>query len=165
MSLVAYARTEGSLGRSPFACEVIGRIVFSYCNVWDLGRLCQTNGTLYSEIMSYFRKNKCAVFRNDYTDVRVDVSIYNKMQVYFSRLYQMQDHQTLRDAIDFLERHRIYHDCKQWYYIVDDWNTYTGYGAYPHTKYYSMMVYEESSSEEEWEDVEEEEEEERGWYY
>lgn len=147
MSRVTSVPTDGSLARSPFVCKDSDLIIFSYCNVWDLGRLCQSHAMLYAEIMQHFQDNKKKVFRNEYTDVRVEVSIYNKMQVHFQQLYR-SDLRTLRQAIDFLAYHRIYHDCKRWYYIVDDWNTYTGYGAYPHVEHYAMMVYEESSSDE-----------------
>lgn len=40
------------------------------------------------------------------------------------QLLYLQDHETIAQAFEFLEAHRVYHDCRRFYYILDDWNSY-----------------------------------------
>ena len=132
MSRARSTRTGASLVRSPFASSDVSTVIFSFCNVWDLGRLCQTNTVLYNDAIAYFQSHKKQLFPMlKYTDVRVDVHLYNGLKVQFKKLYQ-QHHRTFRQAFEYLEMNRVYHDCKRFYYIVDEWNAYSGYGGYPH---------------------------------
>ena len=159
MSDVKYRPGKGTSGSSDvrvFDCLDVARILFQYMDVWDLGRLCQASKTMYAEVQAYVRRNRRRVFHIAYTDVRVDVSLYNAMKRHFTNM-MWENHRTIAEAVMYLERRHVYHDCRRWYYIVnqvvDDWNSFYGYGEFP---YYSMEVYGESDSDIDYPDEEEE---------
>ena len=125
MSLANYIQTEGSLAHSPFASNDVANAIFCFCNVWDLGRLCQTNSMLRDEIMEHFQRHKPLVFPTVvYNDIHTDVHVHNALNYYFQLLYLQSHHETIAQAFEFLEAHRVYHDCHRFYYILDDWNSY-----------------------------------------